>query len=162
MYVFKNPSKGIPVDPHRDSSFLVTTPNTVQAIWTSIDYATKENGCLRCVPGSHKRGPNVMHKKTVDPTVGNIINVPHFNPENDDAYDMSHYADLEVSPGSVIMLKSNLLHWSEANKSQNSRNAFAIHMVEGDGSAEYDPGNWLDRINGETCKGREFKRINLE
>lgn len=58
MYIFKNPRLGGEVSPHKDSSFLITDPLSVCGIWVSLDSATKENGCMWGVPGSHLKKPN--------------------------------------------------------------------------------------------------------
>jgi len=58
MYIFKNPKIGGEVRPHKDGSFLITDPLSVCGIWISLDEATKENGCMWGLPGSHIKDPN--------------------------------------------------------------------------------------------------------
>jgi len=58
MYIFKNPKIGGEVSPHKDSSFLITDPLSVCGVWMSLDEASKENGCMWGVPGSHLVDPN--------------------------------------------------------------------------------------------------------
>jgi len=70
MYVFKNPYIGTYGEPHKDTSYLVTHPNSVQAFWTALDDASAANGCVWGVPGSHRSGPNILHKRAYDPTIG--------------------------------------------------------------------------------------------
>jgi phytanoyl-CoA hydroxylase len=53
MYIFKNPKIGGEVGAHKDSTFLITDPLSVCGIWISLDSASKENGCMWGVPGSH-------------------------------------------------------------------------------------------------------------
>jgi phytanoyl-CoA hydroxylase len=57
MYIFKNSRIGGEVSPHKDSSFLITQPLSVIGVWVSLDSATKENGCMWGVPGSHLEDP---------------------------------------------------------------------------------------------------------
>lgn len=159
MYMFKNPHKGTAIEAHKDTSYLVTQPNSVQAMWCAMDDADKANGCVYAVPGSHKAGPNVKHKRTFDITVGNYINVPHFFPENDTAYAQENGVALEIGAGGIILFKGNTLHWSEYNKGDRTRNAYALHSVEGDGSVEYDPGNWINRTDPMACRGRVFRTM---
>ena len=40
--------------PHQDGTFLFNDPLKLVGLWFAIDNATKENGCLWYVPGSHK------------------------------------------------------------------------------------------------------------
>jgi phytanoyl-CoA hydroxylase len=54
MYMFKNPFKGAEISRHKDSTFMATDPLSACGIWTSLDAATVENGCMFGVPGSHK------------------------------------------------------------------------------------------------------------
>ncbi len=58
MYIFKNPIIGGEVGAHKDSTFLITDPLSVCGIWISLDSASKENGCMWGVPGSHLKDPN--------------------------------------------------------------------------------------------------------
>eukprot|EP00922_Rhytidocystis_sp_ex-Travisia-forbesii_P023962 GHVS01035186.1.p1 GENE.GHVS01035186.1~~GHVS01035186.1.p1 ORF type:complete len:229 (+),score=35.90 GHVS01035186.1:246-932(+) len=53
MYILKQPHTGGPVHPHQDGCFLFSEPQTVMGAWFAIDAATKHNGCLYIVPGSH-------------------------------------------------------------------------------------------------------------
>jgi len=64
MYIFKNPKIGGEVGAHKDSTFLITDPLSVCGIWISLDSASKENGCMWGVPGSHLKDPNqYMHTR---------------------------------------------------------------------------------------------------
>ena len=77
MYIFKNPFNGLEVPMHKDTSFLVTYPDNVMGIWMGLDDSFQGNGCMRGVPGSHKTGPNIKHKRAYDHTIGQYINAPH-------------------------------------------------------------------------------------
>jgi len=53
MYYYKPPgSKGQGM--HQDNFYLLTEPAACVGVWTPLDDADKENGCLYIVPGSHK------------------------------------------------------------------------------------------------------------
>lgn len=54
MYIFKQPGIGGEVVPHQDSTFLYTSPPSVIGYWLALEDATKLNGCLWAIPGSHK------------------------------------------------------------------------------------------------------------
>ena len=41
--------------PHQDGTFLRNDPLNLTGFWFPIDDATKENGCLWYVPGSHRK-----------------------------------------------------------------------------------------------------------
>jgi ectoine hydroxylase-related dioxygenase (phytanoyl-CoA dioxygenase family) len=42
--------------PHQDSTFLYTEPLSCVAFWFAFEEATRDNGCLWVIPGSHKAG----------------------------------------------------------------------------------------------------------
>lgn len=42
------------VNPHQDSSYLYTEPMSLLGFWFPLQNATRENGCLAYIPGSHK------------------------------------------------------------------------------------------------------------
>ncbi len=79
----------------------------------ALDGADLQNGCLQVLPGSHSLG-RIDHGKTGDQTGADIerVNVlldrapPHF---------------VEAAPGDVLFFHCNLLHRSDANRSDRSR-----------------------------------------
>lgn len=54
MVICKQPEIGGAVPPHQDSTFLYTNPPTAIGFWYALEDATRENGCLSFLPGSHK------------------------------------------------------------------------------------------------------------
>ena len=84
-----------------------------------LDKATKENGCLKVLKGSHK--------------VGRIGHGVSDTPEQ--TADMERITELEkrhecvyitAEPGDAFFFHSNLLHSSDANKSKNSRRTLIV------------------------------------
>lgn len=91
--------------------------NPEVTIWTALDAATVENGCMQIVPGSHKHG---------------VINEMHFPSEEDQARyareeDCIH---LEAGEGEAILLNNLLLHRSARNPTGNPRRAFSIAYMD--------------------------------
>ena len=83
----------------------------------AVDRATRENGCLQVIRGSHRLG-RLDHGKVGDQT-------GIFDHDRLQAILARHelvYCDLE--PGSAIFFHSNLIHRSDQNKSPNPRWAF--------------------------------------
>ncbi len=91
--------------------------NPEVTIWTALDAATVENGCMQIVPGSHKHG---------------VINEMHFPSEADQA----RYAReedciyLEAEAGEAILLNNLLLHRSARNPTGKPRRAFSIAYMD--------------------------------
>ena len=91
--------------------------NPEVTIWTALDAATEENGCMQVAPGSHKHG---------------VINEMHFPSEADQA----RYAReedciyLEAEAGEAVLLNNLLLHRSARNPTGNPRRAFSIAYMD--------------------------------
>jgi len=47
----------------------------------------------------------------------------------------------EVNAGTLVLIHGNLLHKSEKNTSEKSRNIYTFHVIEGE--EVYDQRNWL-------------------
>lgn len=104
-----------------------------------LDRATKENGCLKVLKGSHK--------------VGRIGHGVSDTPEQ--TADMERIAELEkrhesvyitAEPGDVLFFHANLLHSSDENKSNDSRRTLIVcfntksnNPYKDSGHASYSP-----------------------
>ena len=92
--------------------------NPTMTVWTALDVATVENGCMQVVPGSHKHG---------------VITEGHFP----SAEQLAEYAppgseiDLEAEAGEAILLNNLLLHRSGVNSTGQARRAFSIAYMDG-------------------------------
>ena len=87
-------------------------PNMASCL-IAVDQATKENGCLQVVRGSHKLG-RLEHGKTGGQTGANLERVAAVLQRLELVY-------CELSPGDAIFFHGNTLHRSDQNKSQHSR-----------------------------------------
>lgn len=82
----------------------------------AIDRATKENGCLQVIKGSHHLG-RIDHDKVGDQTGADPERVAV-------ALERMELVHCELEPGSAIFFHCNLLHASAQNRSPNPRWAF--------------------------------------
>lgn len=144
MYIFKPPHIGGEVTCHQDATFLRTEPQSCVGLWFALEDATVENGCMFAIPGGHKSGlksdfhysgKNELVMETLDPSPW---------PEH------GHVA-LEASQGTLVVLHGMLPHLSGANRSDKSRHAFTLHVV--DGTARWLPDNWLRRAENMPFRG---------
>lgn len=89
-------------------------------IWTALDPATVENGCVQVIPGSHHRLVNPDHGSgfLTDAQAAEILKTR----------DPIH---LELQPGEVALLHNWLLHASDVNRSSVSRRAFSCCYMDG-------------------------------
>ena len=86
------------------------------SVFIAVDRATKENGCLQVIKGSHKMG-RVDHAHDGN-QMGADMNYVH------QALEMMEHVFVELDPGDVLVFHSNLFHRSEANLSDKSRWSF--------------------------------------
>jgi len=144
MYIFKPPRIGGEVVCHQDATFLYDEPQSVLALWFALEDATLENGCLWAIPGGHTRG---LKSRFVRAPEGGT-RFDHFDTT---PWPESGLVPLEVPAGSVIALHGLLPHRSDANRSERSRHAYTLHLME---SGTYYPAdNWLQRGPGQPLRG---------
>ena len=79
----------------------------------AVDQATRENGCLQVIKGSHKMG-RIDHVKVGDQTGADLQRV-------EAALDRMELVYCELEPGDAIFFHGNTLHRSDANHSTNPR-----------------------------------------
>ena len=149
MVICKQPEIGGAVPPHQDSTFLYTNSPSAVGYWYALEDATKENGCLSFAAGSHRRAPItqrfVRTGENGKEGTGFIENSgPRFpdglqtesSSDKEEVYDMG-----EVKAGTLVLIHGNILHKSEKNTSNKSRNIYTFHVIEGE--ERYDERNWL-------------------
>ncbi len=90
----------------------VLTPNLC-SVYTAVDAASEENGCLQVLKGSHHLG-RVTHVKVGDQTCADPDRVAA-------AAERMELVYCEMSRGDTIFFHSNLLHRSDQNHSPHDR-----------------------------------------
>jgi phytanoyl-CoA hydroxylase len=136
MYIFKQPRIGGEVVQHQDATFLYTDPITVTGFWFALQHATIDNGCLWAVPGGHRTALRKRFKREPDGTTSFQV------------YDESPFRDegavpIEAAAGTLVLLHGLLPHRSGTNRSDRSRHAYSVHLI--DASSAYPDDNWLRR-----------------
>lgn len=145
MYIFKQPNIGGGVTCHQDSTFLYTEPTEIAGLWFALEDATIENGCLWAIPGGHRRG---LKSRWVRSPAGMKFEVYDREP-----WPENELVPLEVSKGSLILLHGLLPHRSFENRSERSRHAYTLHLIEA--KAKYPADNWLQRSASMPPRGFE-------
>ena len=114
--ILKDPEIGGAWAWHQDYGYWyqngVLFPDLV-SVFIAVDKATKENGCLQVIKGSHHMG-RVDHILTGDQAGADQERV-------DEALKRLELVYCEMEPGDAIFFHSNLLHRSDQNKSPNPR-----------------------------------------
>jgi phytanoyl-CoA hydroxylase len=141
MYIFKQPGIGGEVGCHQDATFLYTDPITVTGFWFAIEDATLENGCLWAAPGGHHAPLRKVFKRAGGSDDGGTMF------EELDPSPLPNAPDdlvpLEVPAGTLVVLDGRLPHWSDVNRSSQSRHAYSVHCISA--AADYPAWNWLQR-----------------
>ena len=83
-------------------------------VYTALDAATVENGCMRIVPGFHDK---ILNPEAIAGTL---------TEDMVSALPEEKIVDLELEAGEVVLLHNWLPHSSGANRSSNSRRAFSV------------------------------------
>jgi phytanoyl-CoA hydroxylase len=135
MYIFKQPKIGGEVSCHQDSTFLYTEPQDIAGLWFALEDATLENGCLWAIPGGHESG---LKSRWVRGEPGMSFEVFDSSP-----WPEERLVPLEVRKGSLIVLNGLLPHRSLSNRSSRSRQAYSLHVING--NSRYPDDNWLQR-----------------
>lgn len=153
--IFWKPAKqGGVVAWHQDYSYWTRTkPVAHLTCWCGLDDATKENGCLQYIPGSHDWG--LLPKPII---AGELHGIKDFlNEEQKKKFDHPQYA--EVKAGEAIFHHPLTLHGSGANTSARPRRAFVINVFA-DGVRSDSDEPLLDGVpavpKGEKMQGQFF------
>jgi ectoine hydroxylase-related dioxygenase (phytanoyl-CoA dioxygenase family) len=119
---WKPPKQGGVVAWHQDYSYWTRTkPVAHLTCWCGLDDATKENGCLQYIAGSHRWG--LLPKPVI---AGDLQGIKDFlNDEQKKQFENPQYA--EVKAGEGIFHHSLTLHGSGANHSSRPRRAFVVN-----------------------------------
>lgn len=132
----------------------VLTPNLTSA-FIAVDPATKENGCLQVIRGSHHCG-RVQHQLSGEQAGANLERVTEILKRFELVY-------VEMDPGDVVFFHSNLLHRSDQNESAHPRwsmiccfNARSNDPYKDSHHPRYTP---LDRLDDAAIKQMGVRRF---
>ncbi|GAB4226494.1 MAG: Dot/Icm type IV secretion system effector LegD1 [Kiloniellaceae bacterium] len=143
MYIFKQPRIGGEVGWHQDSTFLYTEPLSVTGLWFALEDATLENGCLWAIPGGHQGPLRQRWRREGDTMVMETL--------DETPWDEAAAVPLEVPKGTMVVLHGKLPHGSAPNRSERSRHAYTLHLI--DGACAYPADNWLQRAGDLPLRG---------
>jgi phytanoyl-CoA hydroxylase len=129
MFMNKPAGMGTKLPWHQDRwSNLDRDPEVT--LWTALDPATTENGCVQVIPGSHLELINPDHE------------FGFLTPDQAAEHCSKNSVHLELQPGETVLLHNWLLHSSDKNNSKQSRRAFSACYM--DASTCYTSGKPVD------------------
>lgn len=111
----KPPEKGSPFPMHQDYPYFPHARHTMVAAVIHFDDAPLEKGCIRVVPGSHKRGA-IDH----DPQGG--FHLPF------DQYPLESSVPCPAKAGDILFFNYLTIHGSGVNLSQEARTTLLVQM----------------------------------
>ncbi|KRT86073.1 hypothetical protein AMK59_357, partial [Oryctes borbonicus] len=130
---------------HQDVSYLHTEPVKVVGFWIALEDATIENGCLRFIKGSHKSGVHRRYMRNPDKSSDELLIYDSPAP----FYQKSAFIPVPVPKGACVLIHGQVVHYSEANRSDKSRHAYTFHVVETK-DTKYSEENWLQPAEGKS------------
>ena len=119
----KEPGDGRFISWHQDSAHWGLDSNQVLSVWVALTDATRENGCMRMLPGSHHNG-QVEHQDTRD---SNNILTRGQTISNGIEEDRSVW--IELKAGEVSVHHVDMFHASTPNQSNQRRVGVAIRYI---------------------------------
>lgn len=118
MFMNKPAGKGSYLKWHQDRwTDLDQDPQIT--IWTALDQATVESGCVHLIPGSHKSlinpasGAGFLTQEHIDAYLADVKPIP-----------------LELEIGEVALLHNWMLHSSSTNQASHARRAFSTCYMD--------------------------------
>ncbi len=120
--------------------------NPLVTIWTALDNATVENGCMQVIAGSHRLGLLSQWGHTISPE-----QEAELAPESASLF-------LEAKAGEAILLHNWLLHRSGVNRIECPRRAFSVCYMEGATRSQQDENRTYPLVFGEGALCPEDQR----
>jgi ectoine hydroxylase-related dioxygenase (phytanoyl-CoA dioxygenase family) len=116
---------GMEVPWHQDGHYWPIRPLATCTVWVALDPSRAANGCLRVIPGSHRKRELLAHMKEDRADV--VLN----RRAVDGTFDAATAADIELEPGQMSMHDVFLIHGSNPNHSPDRRAGVAIRYMPG-------------------------------
>jgi phytanoyl-CoA hydroxylase len=115
----KPPGTEHPTPPHQDNYYFCLRPPNVVTLWLALDAVDEENGCLRYVAGSHRRGIRPHNATSV---LGFSQGLVDYGPD-----DAAGEVAVHLAPGDLLAHHGETIHRAEPNRSPTrDRRAFAM------------------------------------
>jgi len=108
---------------HQDGTYWGLSEPSVVTAWVALTPSNRENGCMRVIPGSHRRG-QLPHRDT-----HNKNNLLSRGQDIEVNVDEAKAVDFELRPGQISLHHVMLVHSSKANFSDTRRLGIPIRYV---------------------------------
>ena len=108
---------------HQDGEYWPIRPLATCSVWIAVDAATTENGCLRVIPGSHRR--RALGKHDFNGAGGLSLPLQI----RADEFDAATARDIVLEEGQVSLHDIYLIHGSEPNRSAKPRRGMTLRYM---------------------------------
>ena len=130
QYFNKPPNVGLPTPAHQDGYYFKLTPCRAITLWLALEEIDVENGCVRYVNGSHRKG---MRPHGQTETLGFSQGITDYPT----ALDLAHEIACPASPGDLLAHDALTIHRADGNSS-NTRTRRALGFIYYDQRATED------------------------
>ncbi len=117
-YFAKPPRIGAATPPHQDGYYFMIEPNEALTMWVALDDIDEENGCIRYVRGSHRKGLRPHAKSGV---LGFSQGITDYGPD-----DRSAEMPMLSRPGDMHIHHSLTIHRADPNRADRPRRALGL------------------------------------
>ncbi|MEV6109559.1 phytanoyl-CoA dioxygenase family protein [Streptomyces sp. NPDC051940] len=121
-FICKVAHTGPPTLWHSDAAYWkgrLDNEEGIVTVWLAIDPSTRDNGCMRVIPGTHLAG---------HPAYRVVDQEAFFHSEATDV-DESAAVDLELAPGHCSLHDGRILHGARANTSPHRRAGYTMRYL---------------------------------
>jgi hypothetical protein len=123
VWWIKEPMSDAFVSWHQDKLYVGLDTDDFVTAWLALSPATKESGCMRILPGSHKRDI-LPHRDEFKEH-----NMLSRGQEITSRIDESRAVAMELTPGQISLHNVRLAHASDPNVSSDRRIGLSMHYV---------------------------------
>jgi hypothetical protein len=125
-HVFCKPaSEGFETPWHQDGHYWPIRPLATCTVWVALEPSTRDNGCLRVIPASHRN--QELHEHLHEDRQDLVLNQRMAQ----GTFDENQAVDLELQPGQMSMHDVYMIHGAKANTSTQRRTGVALRYMPG-------------------------------
>lgn len=154
-FISKEPYHGRETPWHEDSAYWngrFDSYDRIVTVWLALDRSTRENGCMRVIPGSHANGfsdyvPVDSRRNTFPSAIANV--------------DEERAVDFELKPNQCSLHDPRIIHGAKSNTSPYRRCGYTMRYIAASVRVipEKNPGwkIWLAR--GRDLAGNRYENV---
>ena len=116
QFFHKEPKSGSVVPWHQDAQYWPLKPANAVTVWLAVYDTDKENGAMKVVSGSHKKGSNGFKHHT-----NNASHLVLDQEVSEDQIDQDNIVYMDLKAGEISLHNDALLHGSDPNNSDRRR-----------------------------------------